>query len=160
MEYSTINMGYTFYWYVRRTEWWNQHSAVKLGQTKNLKGRESTYKTGEIIKGEYTLVIKCKVQSRSKRYSLDVDSKDYFAPRHIDLGGGSEFYHESVVDDIIPWLISHNLDIQIITEPNKEHNVKPNILQRFFGGIRRRNIVHTPSETHALEKQFAQMEIK
>jgi hypothetical protein len=53
-------MPYSNFIYVRTHESYLKYNAVKLGKTFNLVNRDSTYKTGEILKGSFILVIKVK----------------------------------------------------------------------------------------------------
>ena len=87
--------------YVRSTEYAN---IVKLGITKNVKDRESTYKTGEYIPQHYIAVYRLKlnkvnipkvsIHTIDKRLKDDVELKKH----HSYKGGGTEFYTNDIID--------------------------------------------------------------
>lgn len=114
--------------YVRSTEY---NNIVKLGITKNVKDRESTYKTGEYIPQQYIAVYKLKLNTKNvpkvsihtidKRLKEDVELKKY----HSYKGGGTEFYTNDIID-----ILEERLNIYIPEQFDKLTQEEINHIER------------------------------
>lgn len=95
MLYKELKMfGYV---YVRETIYRKFYSVVKIGITENLANREATYITGEFIRGKYISAYEVPL---SELHAIDDSLKEKLVAYHrIDESdGGTEFYHESVLE--------------------------------------------------------------
>lgn len=98
--------------YLRDSECCQIHNAIKLGITKSIKDRASTYITGEIKRGQYIKVIEIPL---SKMRILDKLLKSYFSQYNVYIDGGTEFYSRTIIDMIEPYLQKLNIDYKVLT---------------------------------------------
>lgn len=99
--------------YIRDTDYYKKNNVYKVGITKDLHSRNSTYKTGELVEGEFILVFK--VQLEQLHY-VDMELKKKLEPFHVKLSGGSEFYLRDVIDHIETFLKSLNVKYTVLTK--------------------------------------------
>ena len=110
MENSTIG-----YLYVRNHPSYGEYNAVKLGKTDNIPERDAVYTTGEIVRGNFELVIQ---MSRDIVGKLEKMLHNYFrcSGLHIQHSGGTEFYKRDILQHIIPFLEKTNIDFKAISK--------------------------------------------
>jgi hypothetical protein len=77
------------YAYLRDTEWCIIRNVIKMGITAFHRDRETTYITGEIIRGQYICVVE--IAFNIMRY-IDNCLKQYFKRYNIRYDGGKEYY--------------------------------------------------------------------
>lgn len=105
-KYFNENYGYI---YLRNHESYDMYNAYKLGRTKNIPERNSTYTTGEFVRGYFVLVLEL------KNYSDDYVEK--LLHRHfVHLRLQREFFHRDILNDIIPYLTSQNIICPVLDE--------------------------------------------
>jgi plasmid maintenance system antidote protein VapI len=97
--------------YIRDNEWWKSENVYKLGIAEYAKDRESTYITGELIRGEFVMLIHIEL---SKMKIVDNLLKYEFQNLNINKGGGTEFYDRSIKDLIIPFLDKIRIKYEIL----------------------------------------------
>ena len=92
-----MNNGYI---YLRSHVNYDLYNVFKLGRTKNITNRDSTYITGELIKGFFILVIE--ILSNQKYDDIYVEKilKNNFKHYHIQKNGGKEFYSKNIINEI------------------------------------------------------------
>lgn len=100
------------YIYVRNHLSYINYNCVKLGQTLNILDRDNMYKTGEVEKGYFELVIE---MSAAKIETIEKLLKNYFSHYHIKKDGGSEFYDIKILDEIVDTLKETFLDFKVLT---------------------------------------------
>ena len=108
MEYT--NFGYI---YVRNHYSYFEYNAIKLGKTSNLSDRDSIYKTYEIKKGWFELVIEVELSDLS---SVETFLLNYFSLQHIKFDAGSEFFDISIINDIPVALSKTNFIFKILNQ--------------------------------------------
>lgn len=119
------------YIYLRNHESYDTYKAYKLGKTNNIPDRDSQYTTCEILRGEFILVIK--IDNIDK---VELLLQNNFNNLHVYINGGIEFYKKEIINYIIPYLKSLNLDFKVLTKEEIEKLtrsikiVKPNIQQQ------------------------------
>jgi len=135
------------FFYLRDNEWFRFQKVFKCGITSCIKHRESTYVTGEPIRGEFIMVVA--LESKYMRW-VENQVKLHFTP--IYKGGGTEFYDRIILLDFEKFLqdlgVTYRLlssdEISNMCYPN-EHNdskcecceVEKNVIQEEFytGGL-------------------------
>jgi superfamily II DNA or RNA helicase len=87
------------YIYIRETIYRKFCNVVKIGITENLANREATYITGEFIRGKYISAYEVPL---SELHAIDGLLKEKLLKynRIDESDGGTEFYHESVLEII------------------------------------------------------------
>jgi len=115
-KYFNENYGYI---YLRNHESYDNYNAYKLGRTKNIPERNSTYITGEFIRGHFVLVLK--MQSHYDDYVEKLLHKQF-----ISLRLQREFFNRDILNLIRPYLDSQHikyipLDEVAISELTREY---------------------------------------
>jgi superfamily II DNA or RNA helicase len=80
-----------FYLYIRKIR--PKETVVKIGVTKKLASRDSTYKTGEYTAGKFIAVFK--INGIDLDYFDDILKQDIL-PYHTQNTGGTEFYNDTI----------------------------------------------------------------
>ena len=99
------------YIYIRDHESYEKYNVYKLGITKNIKDRDSTYLTGEPVCGEFIYVIEIPLIILN---IMDNILKYNFIKYQFYNYGGTEFYDRCIIDLIVPILIKYNIDLNFI----------------------------------------------
>jgi hypothetical protein len=119
------NLGYI---YIRNHISYKDYNIYKLGETKNLYLRDSTYSTGEYIRGSYILILK--MLSKSS-ILIERILKNYFKNLNKRNSGGTEFFDNKIIDEITIFLDKQNikykkLDINQINKDFILNDIKNN----------------------------------
>ena len=101
------------YIYVRIHEAWDSYGVCKLGKTQNITNRETTYITGEFVKGDFSYVFEVPLAKMSyAEKELGEDFKSF----HVRRGfGGKEFYNKAIIPLIVETLKKHDQRIVGLT---------------------------------------------
>jgi superfamily II DNA or RNA helicase len=94
------------YIYIRCHYAYDVYNACKLGKTLNIIERDSTYATGEIVRGEFKLVFKV--------VDVEAELKKHFRDLNINHGAGTEFFDKKIINLIEPWLIANGHEYEIV----------------------------------------------
>ena len=81
--------------YLRDNSWYKTENVFKMGISKYLRGRDNTYITGEVERGEFIYIIEVPVEVLK---IIDKCLKCYFKKYNIYKGGGTEFYDRSIIN--------------------------------------------------------------
>jgi superfamily II DNA or RNA helicase len=101
------NKGYI---YIRSNESWDMYNAYKLGKTQNIPDREQQYRTSEISRGKYKLIVEVD--------NLDFIEKQlqkHFISLHIYKNAGVEFYNKQILDLIIDYFRDNHIKHRILS---------------------------------------------
>ena len=99
------------YIYIRYHESYIGYNVYKLGQTKDIISRMSTYITGEYIKGNLLLVIE--LLSNDSVF-IEKIIKNSFRHYNRKDSGGTEFYDTKILNEIIPFLNKLSIKFNVI----------------------------------------------
>jgi len=104
--------------YMRDNPWFKEHNVIKLGVSGNLKARDSTYITGEVIRGEFICVIEIPLkQMNCIDNLLKAEFNDHHKYLHNSpVNGGTEFYDRCIADLIVPYLHSLKIDYKVFSK--------------------------------------------
>jgi len=108
------------YIYVRDNLFYQSENVYKVGITRNLYARENTYKTGEVIKGKFIIIIQVPFKLLN---NLDNNLKLRLQSYNINKGGGSEFYTRDVIEIIIQYLHDINIPHTIMNNNIDNHSL-------------------------------------
>jgi len=116
------------YIYIRTHISYDEHNAYKLGKTKNLKERDSTYITGEIKRGKFIRVIQ--FEDKNVIDKVEIQLISYFKSQnlHIFVDAGTEFFNKKILELIEPFLNDNNYTFKVLTEEEIDnicYNDKP-----------------------------------
>jgi predicted helicase len=110
------------YIYIRKHESYEKYNVVKLGKAENIKSRETSYVTGEIKRGTYILVLE---MEKEKIDIIEKRLQNYFKHYHYYEDGGVEFYKDSIVNEIVPFLSNTNLKFKVLSEQDLKSINRP-----------------------------------
>ena len=100
--------------YLRDNAWFQAENVIKMGIASSAKDRENGgYVTGEIIRGEYILILEI---DSSKMRPIEKLLQHTFKQYHDYRGGGTEFYHRCIIDMIEPLLDSLNIEYKRLSK--------------------------------------------
>lgn len=105
------------YIYLRLHENYEKYDIYKLGRTMNFIGRDSTYATGEFIRGKFIFaleILKDNSEQINDRYVEKLLQK-YFKNYNRVHDGGTEFYDKKIIDEIIPFLNKTTIKFNMLT---------------------------------------------
>lgn len=120
------------YIYIRDNEWYSQHHIYKVGITTSIKDRNSSYITGEFIKGSFIKIIELININNTKLKIIDKYLKNHFKYLHKYFNGGTEFYDRSIFNKIELVLNSININYRIINDNELKHiNRYNNVISNF-----------------------------
>jgi hypothetical protein len=104
------------YIYIRDNEWYKQHNVYKIGITTSIKDRNSTYITGEIIRGEFIKIYELPDRNEEQLKIIDKLFKKIFLPLNKYNNGGTEFYNRIIIDQIEIFLENLKIKYDIIDD--------------------------------------------
>jgi superfamily II DNA or RNA helicase len=106
------------YIYAREHEAYDLYGVCKLGKTQNITNRETTYITGEFVKGDFSYVFEVPLAKMSlAEAKLGEDFKS-FHERNFNVGrgfGGKEFYKKEIIPLIKEQLQKHGIEARQLT---------------------------------------------
>ena len=93
----------------------SQYNACKLGKASNIPERDSQYATGELIRGDFKLVIEFDnitiagmVERMLQRWFTCQDF-------HVKYDAGTEFYKQDIITQIVPYLEKTNIAFRVLS---------------------------------------------
>lgn len=136
------------YIYLRTNETYETHKLYKLGYTSSIPDRDNQYKTGEVYKGKFLLVIKI-----AQVILIEKLLKNYFKPLNVYYDGGTEFFKKEIIDLIIPFLENTILPFQVLTDSEINKLLRKNRVKERLNKISKVNLVHKLSNIILPNKQ-------
>lgn len=114
------------YIYTRTNKYYESDNVVKLGETHNTKDRNNTYITGEYYPGWYIQVFE--ILNKTSSY-VEKELQQEFKSLNDRKGGGKEFYSNTIIDKIEPYLVRNNIEYRKLTKEEilcieSEYNTK------------------------------------
>ena len=102
--------------YIRQHQYYNNDNICKLGKTKNIPDRDTCYATSEYTRGKFTLVIKILNNQKFDDTFVEKLLQRFFKNYHSKINGGSEFYQNSIIDEIIPFLYKTLIKFKVLSQ--------------------------------------------
>lgn len=99
--------------YCRFNEWWDMYNTFKLGKSRNIPERDSTYITSEIKRGEFKFVVEVDDIILDE---LEQDLMVYFNEYNVYIDGGKEFFKKEIIELIFKYLDDNNIEYYKLTE--------------------------------------------
>ena len=138
MYYMNINSNNGFV-YIRQHVYYENDKICKLGKSKNIPDRDNGYATGEYRRGKFELVIEISNNQIFDDTYVEILLQKYFKNYHSKIDGGSEFYQNKIIDEIVPFLTMTKIKFKVLTEEeinNLIHQERirklKDLLKRFF----------------------------
>jgi superfamily II DNA or RNA helicase len=103
-----MNNGYI---YIRKHDYYDNNKICKLGKTKNIPDRDNQYATGEYKRGYFELVIEIENETYVEKLL-----QRYFKNYHSKLDGGSEFYQDKIISEIVPFLCKTTIKFKVLSK--------------------------------------------
>lgn len=131
-----LNNGYI---YIRQHSSYNNNKICKLGKTKNIPDRDNTYATSEYKRGYFILAIELLNTQEYDDTYVEQLLQRYFKKYHSKIDGGTEFYQNKIIDEIVPFLSTTKIKFKVLSEEeinNLIHQERirklKDLLKRFF----------------------------
>ena len=125
--------------YVRQHIYYENDKICKLGKSKNIPDRDNAYATGEYKRGKFVLVIEILNNQIFNDTYVEILLQKYFKNYHSKIDGGSEFYQNKIIDEIVPFLSITKIKFKVLSEKeinNLIHQERirklKDLLKRFF----------------------------
>jgi superfamily II DNA or RNA helicase len=126
------------YIYVRIHEAYDLYGVCKLGKTQNITNRETTYITGEFVKGNFSYVFEvplAKMSFAEKKIGEDFNSFHVRRPF-----AGKEFYKKDIIPLIKEQLQKHGIEVQQLTCDEIKSIVRKEYIAKIAKYINKKNI--------------------
>ena len=95
--------------YIRDNDWFKSLNVYKVGITTDIINRNSTYITGEVIRGSFIKIIELIDIDKNELMIIDKKIKEEFKDFNVYFNGGKEFYKREIFDNYIEkYLIKNN----------------------------------------------------
>ena len=117
--------------YIRDNPWYRTENVVKLGIATNAKDRTGPYITGEVIRGEYLIVVEIPLD---KLTEVDKKLKIHFKKYNIYKGGGTEFYDRCILNLLVQYLKTLNIECNVLS-PTQIENMERVLRNQQFENI-------------------------
>jgi len=125
--------------YVRQHIYYENDKICKLGKSKNIPDRDNGYATGEYRRGKFGLVIEISNNQIFDDTYVEILLQRYFEHYHSKIDGGSEFYQNKIINEIVPFLSTTKIKFKVLSEEeinNLIHQERirklKDLLKRFF----------------------------
>ena len=125
--------------YVRQHIYYENDKICKLGKSKNIPDRDNGYATGEYRRGKFGLVIEILNNQIFDDTYVEILLQRYFKNYHSKIDGGSEFYQNKIINEIVPFLSTTKIKFKVLSEEeinNLIHQERirklKDLLKRFF----------------------------
>ena len=102
--------------YVRQHVYYENDKICKLGKSKNIPDRDNGYATGEYRRGKFGLVIEISNNQIFDDTYVEKLLQRYFKNYHSKIDGGSEFYQNKIIDEIVPFLSTTKIKFKVLSE--------------------------------------------
>ncbi len=135
MKSKKQKMSMKGYIYVRDHPAYEQYGVIKLGQTGNIGSREFTYRTGEFIRGCFTVVFEVSYMIKS---TLERNLQRYFRKYHRKGTGGNEFYSNEIIELIEPYLKENGIEYRLMEKEEIEKMISDYQLENALNIIKHR----------------------
>jgi superfamily II DNA or RNA helicase len=107
------NNGYV---YIRQHIYYENDKICKLGKSKIIPDRDNSYATSEYRRGKFVLVIEISNNQIFDDTYVEKLLQRYFKNYHSKIDGGSEFYQNKIIDEIVPFLSNTTIKFRVLTE--------------------------------------------
>ena len=132
----TNNNGFV---YIRQHIYYDNDKICKLGRSKNIPDRDNSYATGEYKRGKFKLVIEISNNQIFDDTFVEKILQRYFKNYHSKINGGSEFYQNNIIDEIVPFLSTTLIKFKVLTEDEINNLIRQErirklkeLLKKFF----------------------------
>ena len=132
----TYNNGFI---YIRQHIYYDNDKICKLGRSKNIPDRDNSYATSEYKRGKFKLVIEISNNQIFDDTFVEKILQRYFKNYHSKINGGSEFYQNNIIDEIVPFLSTTLIKFKVLTEDEINNLIRQErirklkeLLKKFF----------------------------
>ena len=125
-----MNNGYI---YIRNHIYYNIDNVCKLGKTKNIVNRDYSYATSEYKRGEFILVIEILNDQIYDDTYVEKLLQRYFKNYHLKKDGGSEFYNNKIINEIILFLSKTNIKFRVLSKEEINNIIKTEHIKILLG---------------------------
>ena len=143
------------YIYIRIHEAYELYGVCKLGKTQNITNRETTYITGEFVKGDFSYVFEVPLAKMSfAEAKLGEDFKSFHVRNfNVCCGfGGKEFYKKEIIPLIKEQLIKHGIEARLLTCDEIKNIVRKEYIAKIAKYVNKKSVRRLIKKLKALKK--------
>jgi superfamily II DNA or RNA helicase len=138
------------YIYIRIHEAYELYGVCKLGKTQNITNRETTYITGEFVKGDFSYVFEVPLAKMSfAEAKLGEDFKSFHVRRPF---AGKEFYKKEIIPLIKEQLIKHDIEARLLTCDEIKNIVRKEYIAKIAKYVNKKSVRRLIKKLQALKK--------
>jgi len=138
------------YIYIRIHEAYELYGVCKLGKTQNITNRETTYITGEFVKGDFSYVFEVPLAKMSfAEAKLGEDFKSFHVRRPF---AGKEFYKKEIIPLIKEQLIKHDIEARLLTCDEIKNIVRKEYIAKISKYVNKKSVRRLIKKLQALKK--------
>ena len=138
------------YIYIRIHEAYELYGVCKLGKTQNITNRETTYITGEFVKGDFSYVFEVPLAKMSfAEAKLGEDFKSFHVRRSF---AGKEFYKKEIIPLIKEQLIKHDIEARLLTCDEIKNIVRKEYIAKISKYVNKKSVRRLIKKLKALKK--------
>ena len=134
---QSVEKGYI---YLRNHEAYDKYDLCKIGKTENIPERDTTYVTGEVMRGKFTIVFEV---PHKQMNIIERHLNMKFADLNKRFDGGIEFYNKKIIELIEPYLIELNIKYKKLTEDEIDKLIRINRIKKSFTSRIKRKLIHS-----------------
>lgn len=147
----TSNNGFI---YIRHHLYYENDKICKLGKSKNIPDRDNSYATGEYKRGYFKLVIEILNNQTYDDTYIEKLLQKYFKNYHSKIDGGSEFYNNKIIDEIVPFLSKTSIKFKVLSEEEINNLVKAERIKKLIDIIKRVYYVNKLNKRDRLQNEY------
>jgi len=102
--------------YIRQHIYYDNDKIYKLGKSKNIYDRDNNYATSEYRRGKFSLVIEILNNQQFDDTYVEKLLQRYFKNYHSKKDGGSEFYQNKIINEIVPFLSNTSIKFKVLSD--------------------------------------------
>lgn len=138
------------YIYIRIHEAYELYGVCKLGKTQNITNRETTYITGEFVKGDFSYVFEVPLAKMSfAEAKLGEDFKSFHVRRPF---AGKEFYKKEIIPLMKEQLIKHDIEARLLTCDEIKNIVRKEYIAKISKYVNKKSVRRLIKKLKALKK--------
>jgi len=138
------------YIYARTHEAYDLYGVCKLGKTQNITNRETTYITGEFVKGDFSYVFEVPLAKMSfAEKKLGEDFNSFHVRRPF---AGKEFYKKEIIPLIKEQLIKHGIEARQLTCDEIKSIVRKEYFAKIAKYVNKKSVNRLIKKIKALKK--------
>ena len=117
--------------YIRQHIYYDNDKICKLDKSKNIYDRDNNYATSEYRRGKFSLVIEILNNQQFDDTYVEKLLQRYFKNYHSKKDGGSEFYQNKIINEIVPFLSNTSIKFKVLSDKEINNLIHQERIRKF-----------------------------